>query len=80
MRGEGEQGRARGIALKRRETQKVAIRIVQAYLADMGGAELGWTYGPGERRLRKTIENELIAARIAGANSATDILARGGSR
>lgn len=49
--------------MKQRETQKVAIRIVRAHLADMGGPECGWTYDSKYRRLAQAIERALLDGR-----------------
>jgi hypothetical protein len=60
--------------MKRRPTQLVAMRIVRAYLADVGGEDradregMGWTYGPHERRLAQAIERAILDDR-AGTGS-----------
>lgn len=51
-----------------RPTQKVAIAIVRAYLADMGGPEAGFDYGREESRLRRAIERAILDDRKAQEN------------
>lgn len=39
-----------------------ARKLVDAYLDDMGGVDMGWVRGPGERRLERAIARELRRA------------------